>query len=295
MVFVSAALAFAAPMGSTSAQPVPDWKVRQAGNDEKNVVKGYLFWDISAPFQKGADSNTLTARFTYFGLQKNTSEAIAFIQVSKHSSDGGVDFFPGPGGKEQAAWDAFYAKLAVNGKSDFVDVKKDENPTTALYGLKLKAAGPPAEYEPMNPVKFKKEPDPKKFATWIVGDVEKGSDTRIGYGMGAPGNKGYSPAIMFDSPKMVDARKGKKIVAKFETAVFTIDTNEVLGVISWGFEIPANMNGDFVIDVPTVSKTPSKELHAAVQKANAVFPNKIGAPKAVPNGSGLLGGVSALP
>jgi hypothetical protein len=93
----------------------------------------------------------------------------------------------------------------------------------------------------------------------------------------------------------IHTRGGKNVIVKFETAVITLDTHEVLGVISWGYEIPGNLVDNIKLDVPVVNKTPSKEFKDAVAKANTVFPYKVGTPMAVNGGSGLIGGVSALP
>ena len=140
---------------------------------------------------------------------------------------------------------------------------------------------------------YEGEDDPYYGAKWDGSKwIDEGRAGTVG------GARGTKTATMNDWPSFdTDGRKGKVAIARFETAAFCIDSQEVLAVLTWGFKVPANKGdpielfGGFAKDF---SLEASGEFKKLIQKANGVasMKHKVTAP----NRSKIdCGGTSALP
>ena len=124
-----------------------------------------------------------------------------------------------------------------------------------------------------------------------------------------PKRRKIQPFSMYDTPHSDIARTGNGVrVDKFETVVFCIDTQEVLGTWTWGFTIPDNRDGAIQLDpIKFNAAGPSANFQELIQQANKVGakgpmlharldgkPMIAGPTPPTPN-SRLLGGTSAIP
>jgi hypothetical protein len=107
-----------------------------------------------------------------------------------------------------------------------------------------------------------------------------------------------------DTPKEGDARTGAgDVIVWFETAAFCIETQEVLGVLKWGYKIPDSKDGEIELLGGTkkdFSLKASPEFKGLIEKANTVpkiaHAQLNGAAKITePVKDGAVGGTSALP
>jgi hypothetical protein len=114
----------------------------------------------------------------------------------------------------------------------------------------------------------KGETDPYYGAMWNKKWVPEAAYPK-GIGAGAPKK---AIAEVGDKPNEPLARAGKGIYKEtYETAAFCIDTQQILGVITWGDEIPDNAKDPTVIKYSTAgdfSLNASKDFKALVAKAN---------------------------
>ncbi len=98
------------------------------------------------------------------------------------------------------------------------------------------------------------------------------------------------------------ARKGKVTVVRFEIAVFSVDSQEILGVIQWGFKVPGDKDGKTELlgaTMADVSLGASAEFKKVIEKANTMPELKHaqldGKPKITKPNAKKFGGTSALP
>jgi RHS repeat-associated protein len=140
------------------------------------------------------------------------------------------------------------------------------------------------------------ETDPYYGAMWNGKKwVPDSEDARIG------GNA--QTAVFQDGPTAAGARKGfGDAIKRFETAVFAIDTQEVLGVITWGFRIEDKKNSGVELLNGTkadVTLAPSEAFKKVVEKANTMAALKHaqldGSAKITKPTAQATGGTSALP
>jgi hypothetical protein len=153
---------------------------------------------------------------------------------------------------------------------------------------------------------IKGETDPYYNAEWdgTKWVAEAGNNSQIGKG------KPKTDATTRDRPWLAAARTGKgEVIFQFETAAFCIDSQEVLGVISWGMKVPDNNKDPIQLLGATAtdfSASFSADSKALIAKANAVGAEKDlpmfhaqldGSPKITkPQTDKIkLGGTSALP
>jgi hypothetical protein len=251
-------------------------KKNVAGED---AVRGKLAWNIYAPDAKG---KTVIAMISFLPSEDNTSNAILYIQVIRLATHGGKAVWPG------AAGDAdFYKNLCPSDRDreiggNHVDLPKGrKNP---IFGGAHEREGSGGLWVHEDPLV--QRPDGKISGRGRVGFGKSSlAGKKLGYGRSA---------VLMDEPGTDNARKGKELVMKFESAAFSLDTHEVLGVLTWGFKVPGNQTDDISLDEPRFSKEPSEDFRRAVKQANETLPFKIHEPRAI-EGSPLMGGSSALP
>ena len=126
---------------------------------------------------------------------------------------------------------------------------------------------------------------------WVPNPTSAGTVTLTAVGNGGTG----TAARMDDHPNSPQSRIFRgELVVEYETAAISINTQEVLGVVKWGFTVPDERNDGtdppIEVDRPTYSATPSDSFKKAVAKWNENMPNKVTKPTGTE-----CGGVSALP
>ena len=138
--------------------------------------------------------------------------------------------------------------------------------------------------------------------------VSENDNLELGWGPKRKGGDGKGhDAVYYDLPNGEDedgldkeyVRSGKgTVMVVLETAVVALDTQEILGSITWGYQIGDGKDGKLSILYATkasVSKTVKPEFREAVGRWNlSTKTGKVMAPGKGSNTS-LLGGVSALP
>ncbi|MBY0524210.1 MAG: hypothetical protein K2R98_12470 [Gemmataceae bacterium] len=114
-------------------------------------------------------------------------------------------------------------------------------------------------------------------------------------------------ARMVDQPGWAqDVRPGTgNLSYQFETAIFSIDSQQVLGVIKWGVTIPNDPNKAIILQKVEIEKQVSDDFKKAIQLANDVQGQKVklGDQEVIlnvvlhaqPNGDPKLTGKSVLP
>ncbi len=110
-------------------------------------------------------------------------------------------------------------------------------------------------------------------------------------------------AVMVDEPGLTRlSRNGKDIIHTFETAVFAIDSQEVLGVIKWGYRIPSDKTTNVELlyaKTTDVSLKASDQFKKLIQKANTLpeikYAQLNGEAKVTKPNAKKFGGTSALP
>src|SRR5262249_24583006 len=109
-------------------------------------------------------------------------------------------------------------------------------------------------------------------------------------------------ATMVDYPFTPQARTGRgEAIVEFETAVYAIRAQQVLGVIKWGYTVPDDARTPVLLHPVVFSKEVSPQFKALMTKANSIaaMRYKVGPPRTVPYtwppGQPLYGGTSAVP
>jgi hypothetical protein len=245
---------------------------------KEKILGGTLEWNVSIPF---LDQPLMTARFEYKPDSDNKSTVISFVQVVQEQTwDGSVRL--GGGTNEDNKWLTDHLVVHEprrNRKGLMVDIAAGEN--DMYYGAAWS----------------------KKSMTWVS---ERNAGTP-GYGRldaFSPLGKGLTRREKANEQKnaMMDDRVVSTVQGKqsyqFETAVIAIDTQEVLGVIEWGFKNTDFGFGDttryLASKVVVRASAPTDELKIAVAKGNLAptMENKITGPI---KGKMLFGGFSAVP
>jgi hypothetical protein len=220
------------------------------GEGDSNVatvwvtVRSGFSWDI----QVTGDPTTATGvtfSATYQpGTLVTAASRVTFLQVITGRTRGGRESFP-------EADPAYYRQYSTGaGLGDFLDHLEGE--TDPYYGAQWAqpVSGGPPYWE-------------DEGATGTVGKADL---------------SGTSPATMADSPNSRAARTLGGAVVTFETAAFCIDSQEVLGVLTWGYNVPADpavgppaplqllngQDGDF-------GTAASAHFKALIAKANAIY------------------------
>jgi hypothetical protein len=177
-------------------------------NGEQDLVGGKLKWSIKATNPRNSN---VVADLTFVPSKDNKGTRIVFLQVIVKRTLGDEAYF----GKKDAE---FYRQFSVSGQTlgDRLDFIKGES-------------------------------DPYDNAQWNGTDWirEEKDNTQIGDGTTRPPTNATTrdrPGFD-DTPNTPgDARNGKVATMILETAVFCIDSQEVLGALTWGFKVPANQN-----------------------------------------------------
>jgi hypothetical protein len=242
--------------------------------DSKPILGGTLTWDISVSDVK---KDKVKAEFTYKPSKDNKAKTIVFLQVVIESTVGDYVTYPGFNippeeikqnpqlaefDKERRKyWEAFVTDLKRGTHADIT--KGDKKLYMAVRWDGAKWVGE------------------KDVQGKVIGKVGNGPDGIDAWMEDEP----FVPAAL--------ARKGKTAIKRYETIVFSVDTMEVLGTITWGFDVPPDKDGDVKLVEPKVTdKGPSDDFRKAVEKANAqdFIEHKVGEPK-----NAVFGGISALP
>ncbi|MBY0527128.1 MAG: hypothetical protein K2R98_27280, partial [Gemmataceae bacterium] len=216
----------------------------QMGNSGKDAKGGVLQWKIQANENKSL-GNAVLAVFDYVPSKDNPCKNITFLQIVQSTIAKKPNFPTDDDGKSLAD----YFKQYSTKSGWFLDHDPLSQGTQPYFGAVWDA----------------------KAKKWASGSEEK---------EGAPLLLGNGPekkiARMADLPMDDEGRKGRGVVAyKFETAVFCIDTQEVLGVITCGFTIPDDPKKAIELDKVQFKLGVSDDFREAVQNANDVQGKKI--------------------
>jgi hypothetical protein len=238
-----------------------------------NCAGGVLGWAIEAPNALGS---SVSAAVMYLPDKKNINPAtvITFLQVCTSRTLDGKPFYSTD--PVETAW---FSKLST-----------DKNKANKLDSVPGRTA-------------------PYYGVTWQNGQwalINPNSNiAKLG--------SGKNPALAYDEPSTKSARSNKGVfIATYETVAFCVDTQQVLGAITWGYEVPNNQTAPVVILNATkadFSLNASADFKGLIKQANggALDPNGInnvmtnaqidGKPKiTAPDTSKMnLKGTSALP
>ncbi len=252
------------------ALPAPVVVAPKTGS--KDVAKGTLKWSITAP---NPLSNTVHAEFTYVPADKNPGKTITFIQVHTERTWGGKpvyqeDFAQDPVRFREDIFKYFQRFSTDKAKGNYLDHNFGED--DPYYGAMWNGANWVQE-----------------IARWKIGS-----------------GPGKANAYITDDPDFPGSRTPGKgdFVDTFEVAAFCIETQQVLGVITWGFKVPEGKKDPIVLLNATagdVSLTASAAFKGLIAQANTRPEMKHaqidGKPKiTAPNTKKYdVGGTSALP
>jgi hypothetical protein len=252
-------------------------------------VKGRLGWEVKPTNPLGIESKVL---FKFFPNKDNPSTHLTFLQVSRQFTVGYPD-------EEKPVW--------PYDETDRKELRTKKAETYKRFSINPKlATGLDFQYGDTSPY-LGAEWNGKKW-------VPETSDSRIGVG------KSQTMSVSSDEPGFgrVFGRAGKGPgVAKFETAVFSIDSQEILGDITWGFTVPDNGQDPIVLINGKWNKDPklsdyqlsaSGDFKKVIALANKVGVgddkrNKLpmthaqldGSPRITKPNAKSFGGTSALP
>ncbi len=234
---VERATNFAATEGLVAA---PDGVVPKSVDVEpkkgaEKGVGGTFMWDIKVP---DATGRGIVVVFEWVPDKKDACPCtkITMLQVVTELTVGGNPWYPGGNDDE-----AYYKMWSADPKkSDRIDHIRGV--TAPYYGAKF-------------------DEDAK---TWVS------DGTGNGLGSASPALK---KAALLDTPAGVRDKDFGVFVNTFETAAFCIDNQEVLGVLKWGYRIPANADDPIVLlfgDKADFSKSFSDATKKTIAKANDV-------------------------
>jgi hypothetical protein len=213
------------------------------------------------PRKVGAD-----AKFQFLARKGYQSEAIVFIQVVRTSqiltNNGLQPLYPAKG------QESYYRHFSTDTeKANMVDhVFKEED---MYYNAVLKSPWFPFLSEQRKTLGWSDDPG---FGTVGYGDV--------------------GSATMHDFAGTTNPpRSGATFFKEFEVAAFSVDNQEVLGVLRWGYSYDA-FRDQVGLYQPVFSNEPSEEFRQLVLKANAQPAMKYKVYQPRPKGQS---GISALP
>jgi hypothetical protein len=196
---------------------------------------GKFKWAVTVP---DAFASKIHATFSFEPSDKNPATTITFMQgVLERTLDGKAFYGNAAADKE------WYAALSTDKtKANQVDVIKPEN--DPYYGAEWNGTNWVAEATPAG------EP------TWTLG----------------AGDPKKLIAFTSDGPQTGQARKGKGVFrAQYEMAAFSVDTQQILGVITWGFQVPDNAKGPIALlnaNVADYSLNASATYKGLIAQAN---------------------------
>jgi hypothetical protein len=238
--------------------PIGGWREVPGKKGQKPGVQGTFSWKMEVHPDR---DYVIRAEFWFEPGKDNPSKQIGFLQVIHQYTVGNKPFFAVPPRFENQM-KAFCTKPELANRPDITYVDN-----WLYYGVE-----------------------------W--NDTKRTFVAPPGFALGAGKPKPVT-AYTVDIPgSRRIARTGMgDVVARFETAVITFDSHEVLGVLKWGFKIPDKpgsrieiLNGtpsDFSLEV-------SGDFKKLIEKGNTVkaITHKVGKPD---TSSIRVGGTSALP
>lgn len=236
----------------------------------KKGAKGTLTWEIKA---KDAKGKGVDADFEWTSDKDGCPcTVITYIQVVTRLTLGDMGFQPGGNEDEE-----YYKKWSVDQKlSDRIDHIRGEN--DPYYGA-------------------------------MFDEIKKKWVSELGPGMIVGNGPPTVKAATAQDETFAGAGRDKDLgvfINTFEMAVFCVDSQEVLGVIKWGYKVPANETDPLEIlfaDEKDFSLSLSDAAKKTIAKANQIGKNDLmkhaqldGSPLiSKPNGKLKCGGTSALP
>jgi RHS repeat-associated protein len=246
-----------------NAPPPKGWVVQPGKTGQQPGAKGTFSWKIELNPRQDA---RVRAEFWFAPSNDNRAQHIVFVQAVQESTVGGNGWY---GYEDQAKTSklathllAFLKTLSTNQNlANHIDIGESTN---QFYGV--------------GPIRR-------------IADLSENSNV----GSGLRGRSAY----MVDMPSVAArARKGQgDVIVRMETAALSVDSWEVLGVITWGFRIKDQANSPIEIlngGIMDFGLSATDSFKALVRQAN--LSNEIKIKVQQPDRSVInLGGTSALP